>query len=223
VSGGLAYPSMVRVPAPTTGPSIVRIPAPAAPSVVRLETPGIPGPPGPVGAAGPTGITTGLGVITYSHQVADPNSVDPAVMGSPLDANAPLQLVFVPDPNLTLDHLNAPFVGQTFWDGTKVVGRAMADRLEVQVNLIVRSQRAGGTISLEVDAGSPFGPITSDNADLLKPAGVNERVTLTVKFETLTYVQANGAKLMLTSDVPASIFKESVVVAPQSTFVPRTP
>lgn len=223
MSGGLAYPTIVRVPAPTTGPSVVRIPAPATPAVVRLETPGIPGPPGPAGATGATGITTGLGVITYSHQVADPNGLDPSVMGSPLDAHAPLQLAFLPDPSLTLDHLNPPFVGQSFWDGTKVVGRAAADRLEVQVNLIVRSQRAGGTISLEVDAGSPLGPITSDNADLLKPAGVNERVTLTVKFETLGYVMANGAKLWLTADVPASIFKESVVVAPQSLFVPRMP
>ncbi|WP_267361529.1 MULTISPECIES: hypothetical protein [unclassified Methylobacterium] len=176
------------------------------------------GPPGPPGPAGPN---YGFGSITYGHLVADPNSTDPAVAGNPITANVPLPLAFAADPApLSYAHLNPPFVGLTLWDGTKVMGRAFADRFEVQVNLIVRSQRAGGSITLEVSNGPGAIPITADNKNLIKPAGVSERVTLLVRFETLAGVMANGAQLVLTSTVNAAIFRESVIVAPISILQP---
>lgn len=173
------------------------------------------------GPPGPPGPNYGFGSITYGHLVADPNSTDPTVVGAPIVASVPLPIAFTPDAGaLSYSHLNPPFAGLTLWDGAKVVGRAFADRFEVQVNLIVRSQRAGGSITLEVSTGTGAIPITSDNKNLIKPAGVSERVTLLVRFETLAGVMANGAQLILTATVNAAIFRESVIVAPLSILQP---
>ncbi|WP_284244897.1 hypothetical protein [Methylobacterium haplocladii] len=173
------------------------------------------GPPGRDGPQGPPG-PIGGGQVGYSRTVREP--------GDLLAQRTRTPIAFTPDPALSSLYLNPPFAGLTLWDGARVRGRAFADRFKIQVNLLVRSMQANGTILLDVDAGVVPGstpPLATDTADLFKDAGDPdpERVTLVVEFQTLDKVMANGAALFLTSTVPIHILKRSVLVYPESTFV----
>ncbi|MGX7709290.1 hypothetical protein [Methylobacterium sp. Gmos1] len=201
---------VVRVPAPQA--RVVRYPVPAQPSIVRQEIPGIPG---PRGATGPVGVTTGFGQATFTHVVTAP--------GDFFDAGARTPLAFAPDPGLSVDYLNPPFAGHAFWDGTRIVGRALADFLLIQVNLQVSAMVGSGTLTGDLDAGSSLGPLVSDTYNLSPAAQVVQRVTLKLFTQTLLNLMASGGRIFLTCSVPAMIVRESIVVAPLSLYAGATP
>lgn len=177
---------------------------------MRQAIPGIPGPAGARGAQGEVGITTGFGQATFTHAVAAP--------GDFVDAGARTQLMFAPDPGLSSDYLNPPFAGHAFWDGGKIVGRALADFILVQVNLQVAAMVGGGTLTGDLDAGSSLGPLVSDTYNLSPAAQVVQRVTLKLFTQTLLNFMANGGRIFLTCSVPAMIVRESIVVVPLSLY-----
>lgn len=166
----------------------------------------------PQGRPGAAGLASGFGQATYTHAAAAP--------GEYLDANTRTPILFEPDPALSSDYLNPPFRGHVFWDGHRIVGRALADFLFAQVNLRVTPEVAGGTVTVDLDAGSSVGSLVSDTFDLDRSVQVEQRVTLKLFFQTLGNVMANGAAPYVTSTVPARIMRESVLVMPLSLYLP---
>lgn len=168
---------------------------------------------GPQGRPGKDGATfQGFGSVTFTEAASAPALA--------LPANTRTQLQFTPDPAQADDTLQAPFAGHLFWSNNVIVGRALNDALDILVNLLVVSQVAGGQLRLDIDVGSVLGPIVTAGASLFEAAGVTERVTLERMIRTKSGLLANGGALYLTSTVPVSITRASVVVFPNSAGAP---
>ena len=160
----------------------------------------------PQGPRGTAGQQTGFGQITYTERVVEPSDVfAPGVRQ---------QLVFTP--TTVQDFLNAPFVGHVFWDGERVIARAMGDLYDLTVNLIVVAQVADGQLRVDADVGSVLGPVASDTQTLFNGASEPERVTFRLRAQVLAGFMANGCALYLISSVPLTVTSETVLIAPAS-------
>jgi hypothetical protein len=177
---------------------------------LAITAPGPQGAVGPIGPQGDKGVNTGFGQITYTDRtIGDEDRFLPGV-------RAPIR--FVATPGLTQDFLNEPFRGHVFWSDNKLIGRALGDLLDVQVNLIVTADIAGGELRVDADVGSSLGPIASDTQVLFNGAGVPERVTFRLRVQTLSGFLLNGCGIFLTSNVPLTVISETMLVAPASIY-----
>ena len=195
---------VVRVTVPSPTP-VVFVPTPAAPAVVLVQSLGTQGPAGPQGAPS---VQTGFGQITYTDRTIGPeDSFAPGVRQ---------RLMFNPNALQTQDLLNPPFKGHAFFVNNTLRARAMGDLYVLVINLLVKADQAGGQIRVDVDSGSPLGPLQSDTASLLEGAGVQERVTINFEIQVLTTFLANGAQFYLTSTRPVTVVSETLLVDPRS-------
>lgn len=168
------------------------------------------GPPGPAGPRGPMA-SYGYGDVTYTERTVGPEDSFPA--------NERNRLLFAPDPALTQRQLTPPFDGHEFWVDDRIMGRALYDRLAVQVNLIITSQQADGKLRLTADVGSALGqPVGATSSLLFNAPNDPERVTLFLRIRTLAGMLSNGAALWLTPTVPILVLSETVWVAPESIY-----
>lgn len=160
----------------------------------------------PQGERGPAGVSTGFGQITYTERTLESSDAFvPGVRG---------QVLF--EPTSVTDALNPPFTGHGFWAANRVVPRAMGDLYDLQINLIVTSQVAGGQLRLDADVGSVIGPIASDSQVLFNGALDPERVTFRARVQVLANFLTNGCALYLTSSVPITTISETILIAPAS-------
>ena len=198
----------VRVPS-LAGTGVALIPAAAPPpvAIVRVGSIGPAGAPGPAGVQGPRGYGP-FGQITYTDRaIGIEDSFAPGVRQ---------RLMFNPNALQTQDLLNPPFKGHAFFVNNTLRARAMGDLYVLVINLLVKADQAGGQIRVDVDSGSPLGPLQSDTASLLEGAGVQERVTINFEIQVLTTFLANGAQFYLTSTRPVTVVSETLLVDPRS-------
>ena len=178
------------------------------PSVASVTVAGPQGAPGERGIPGPPGVARGVGQITYTNRSLEPDDV--------FEAGARAQVRFAPD-GPPQDGLNPPFEGHAFWIEDAIVPRAMGDLYDIQTNLIVTVDTAGGYLRLDADVGSSLGPIASDTQVLFEGAGRPERVTFRLRVQVLANFLANGCRIFLTSSVRITTVSETILLAPAST------
>ncbi len=189
----------------------VAVAALARPAVASVTVPGPQGARGAQGIQGPPGVNIGFGQITYTNRGLEPDDV--------FEPGARAQVLFTPDVP-TQDVLNPPFDAHTFWIDNAVVPQALGDLYDLQINLIVTADTAGGQLRLDADVGSILGPIASDTQILFAGAGAPERVTFRLRVQVLANFMANGCRIYLTSSVRVTTVSETILVAPASIRAP---
>lgn len=199
----------VRVTVGTKTPIAKVITAPT-PKVIYAVVPGPVGDQGPRGEPGPRGPKGDgpFGQITYSDRtVGIEDNFDPGVRQ---------RLIFAPSGMTTQDLLLLPFAGHSFFADNVLRARAMGDVYDITINLAVRSMQAGGKVRVDIDSGSPLGPLQTSTAQLFEGATVVERVTLNFSIQVLGTFLANGALFYLTADRPLQVISETLFLRPTS-------
>jgi hypothetical protein len=183
---------------------------PPTPAVIYAVVPGPvggQGEPGPVGPRGPKGDGP-FGQITYTDRtIGAEDNFDPGVRQ---------RLMFAPSGLTTQNKLLRPFDTHTFFVDNVLRARAVDDVYEMTVNLVVRSMQAGGKIRVDIDSGSPLGPLQSSTQSLFEPATVQERVSFPLAIQVLSTFLANGALFYLTADRPIQVISETLFLRPTS-------
>lgn len=128
-------------------------------------------------------------------------------------------LPFRPSPLMMVDEMAPPFAGWNPWPADRFVGRRFGDWIDLQLNLQVVSRNAFGSLTIDLETGSTLGPVVSDSAALLKPANEVERVTMAFTFQCRETVMMNGIQFFITSTVPVTMARETVVILPHSAIV----
>lgn len=168
----------------------------------------LPGAQGGIGPVGPAGVNTGFGQITYTDRtIGDEDNFDPGVRK---------QLLFAPTGLTTQNLLLDPFKSHNFFVDNTLRARLMGDVYEMTINLVVRSMQVGGKVRVDVDSGSPNGPLQSSTASLLEAATVPERVSFPLAIQVLSTFLANGALFYLTADRPLQVISETLFLRPTS-------
>lgn len=203
MSGGAAPPAFVPAPAPSV---LTRIGAPAAPTFITTPIPGLPGPPGPQGARGPQGVPGDYGSIRYDEVNATPILLTP-------DQSVPFTLAA---PVTMTNSLRGPFANFTFLlpDGATLQARANGDSYLIRARMSVVAVQAGGSFTTDLVIPGVSGLSSTRPRSLLKPAGTPDLVDeLFQAFPGNNFV-ANGATLMLTSSVVATVIPQTLFVTP---------
>ncbi len=149
---------------------------------------------------------TGYGWVDYS----DLDKPSPIVLATSVPT-AIVRNLAATGPNT---NLNFPFAGHAFWDGSKIVARALDDVVSVSLVFAITPQSLGGVLTVALLAGTiDIAPATHV---FTAPVGTIENIRLDVRIAVRASFLTNGARLVLTSSVPAMLTEFSPEFYPES-------
>ena len=167
----------------------------------------VPGPEGPASTVpGPAGPSGDYGAIRYDEVNATPFNLSPGI-AAPFTLAAPVT---------NTDSLRGPFFGFAFLsaNGRTLHARANGDVYLIRARLAVVAAIAGGSFSTDLVIPGVSAASSTRARSLLKEAGTTEIVDeLLEAFPGAGFV-ANGATIMLTSSVPATVTPQTLFVKP---------
>jgi len=105
--------------------------------------------------------------------------------------------------------LNTPFAGHQFWDNAAklIRGRALYDTMMMSIAIRVVPDQLGGVLRVALQAGAI--EIGGKNMAITAPVGVMESIRVDFIFPVRPSLLTNGAKMMLTTNVPMTLIETS--------------
>lgn len=184
----------------------VAVAAQGRPVVASVTVRGQQGAQGEAGDPGPQGEPGDYGSIRYDEVSGTPISLMPDVPAA-FTLAAPVMMT---------NSLRGPFANFTFLspDGRTLNARANGDSYLIRVRMSVVAVQAGGSFTTDLVIPGVSGGSSSRPRSLLIAAGPSAPVDeLFQAFPGPNFV-ANGASIMLTSTVPATVTPQTLFVTP---------
>lgn len=203
MSGGASLPRFTVTARQRPSASVA---AQGRPVVASVTVRGQQGAQGETGSPGPRGEPGDYGSIRYDEVSGTPISLAPDVPAA-FTLAAPIMMT---------NSLRGPFANFTFLspDGRTLNARANGDSYLIRVRMSVVAVQAGGSFTTDLVIPGVSGVSSSRPRSLLIAAGPAAPVDeLFQAFPGPNFV-ANGATIMLTSTVPATVTPQTLFVTP---------
>lgn len=126
-----------------------------------------------------------------------------------LQPGVPTQLVRDLGASSANEQLNRPFASHQFWDNSAklIKARSLFDTLIMSAAVRLIPDQVGGVLRVALQAGPV--EIGGKNMAITAPVGATEQIRVDFIFPTRGNLVSNGAKIMLTANVPMALVEFS--------------